>query len=510
MTSWIEEDLIFLSGPTVEGLRFAKLFLGDETLAQELVERALLRLTIVRDGKRSRAKFFGDLENLCLEEKNKKSSLKEKQLELFTIEPSGQVRNENKKDMRVARAQALLCGEDKAIVESLQKKPIFANECFRELVIGFSIRLSEEALSDENNIPISLGIERYVKIANYLLGLLAENEAMEVERKCRFHPDWQKEKILMGEAVGWMESALQVFDVSFDPRGIILNDDVKKRVLEEWKLSDHEEVLIEGTGELVEEEQVIPIKSNGPSNVQQKGKTLMVFLCTGFFASLTGYLGWMEKLESVPQLSSDKKDELIVSDQLVHSLKDDNWTQLAQFAANEKANLILEDRLVNEIEKMEDQITISPSLLTSKGSDINITYPPNFTKNIDQTLRQANFPKLEVLKTVIGMPEGYIFLPGKETLGKVINIKRKNGLIEFQRADWPNLEKSFALAVNEYELRLGSINQGFIIILGKVSRLELEKGAVSKLKRYQLIPSDAWWLDINQSRQRLGLDQLSK
>jgi len=194
----------------------------------------------------------------------------------------------------------------------------------------------------------------------------------------------------------------------------------------------------------------------------------------------------------------------------LHSLKDDNWTQLAQFAANEKANLILEDRLVNEIEKMEDQITISPSLLTSKGSDINITYPPNFTKNIDQTLRQANFPKLEVLKTVIDMPEGYIFLPGKETLGKVINIKRKNGLIEFQRADWPNLEKSFALAVNEYELRLGSINQGFIIILGKVSRLELEKGAVSKLKRYQLIPSDAWWLDINQSRQRLGLDQLSK
>ena len=108
------------------------------------------------------------------------------------------------------------------------------------------------------------------------------------------------------------------------------------------------------------------------------------------------------------------------------------------------------------------------------------------------------------------MPEGYIFLPGKETLGKVINIERKNGLIEFQRADWPNLEKSFALAVNEYELRLGSINQGFIIILGKVSRLELEKGAVSRLKRYQLIPSDAWWLDINQSRQRLGLDQLLK
>ena len=85
MTSRIEEELIFLSGPTVEGLRFAKLFLGDETLAQELVERALLRLTIVRDGKRSRAKFFGDLENLCLEEKNKKSSFKEKQLELFTI-----------------------------------------------------------------------------------------------------------------------------------------------------------------------------------------------------------------------------------------------------------------------------------------------------------------------------------------------------------------------------------------------------------------------------------------
>ena len=114
MTGRIEKDLIFLNEPTGEGLRFAKLFLGDETLAQELVERTLLRLPILRDGQRSRAKFFWELENLCLEEKNKLSSLKEKQLELFTIEPSGQVRNENKKDMRVARVQALLCGEDRA------------------------------------------------------------------------------------------------------------------------------------------------------------------------------------------------------------------------------------------------------------------------------------------------------------------------------------------------------------------------------------------------------------
>ena len=165
---------------------------------------------------------------------------------------------------------------------------------------------------------------------------------------------------------------------------------------------------------------------------------------------------------------------------------------------------------MNEIEKMEDQITINPSLLPFKGSDVVITNPPNFTKHIDQTLKQANLPKLKVFKTVIDLSEGYIFLPGKETLGKVINIVRKNGLIEFQRADWPNLEKSFALAVNDYELRLGSINQGFIIILGQVSRLESEKEAVSKLKRYQLIPSDAWWLDANQSRQRLKLDQLSK
>jgi hypothetical protein len=67
----------------------------------------------------------------------------------------------------------------------------------------------------------------------------------------------------------------------------------------------------------------------------------------------------MEKLGYVPQVSSDQKDQLIVTDQLVHSLNDHNWTQLAQFAAEEKANLILEDRLVDEIEKMEDEITIS-------------------------------------------------------------------------------------------------------------------------------------------------------
>ena len=83
-------------------------------------------------------------------------------------------------------------------------------------------------------------------------------------------------------------------------------------------------------------------------------------------------------------------------------------------------------------------------------------------------------------------------------------------MFEFQRADWPNLEKSFALAVNDYELRLGSINLGFIIFLGQVNRVGLENEADAGLKRYQLIPSDAWWLDANQSRQRLQLDQLSE
>jgi hypothetical protein len=510
MTRRIEKDLVFLNEPTGEGLRFAKLFLGDETFAQQLVERTLLRLPILSGGQRSRAKFFWDLENLCLEEKNKWSSLKERQLELFTIEPSGQVRSENKKDMRVARAQALLCGEDRAVVESWQKKPIFANESFRELVIGFSIRLREESLSVEDNIPILLGIERHEKIANYLLGFLAENEAMEVERKCRFDPDWQKDKRFLGEVVGWMEYALQVFDASTDIREIILDDEGKKRVLQEWKLLNPEEVLIEGTEGRVDEEQGRPIKSNESSNLQQKGKPLMVFLCTGFFASLIGYFGWMEKLGYVPQVSSDQKDQPIVADQLVHSLNDHNWTQLAQFAAEEKANLILEGRLVDEIEKMEDEITISSSFLTSEDSDIDLTNPPNFTKNIVETFGQANFPKVEALKTVIGMPEGYIFLPGKETLGKVINIVRKNGVFEFQRADWPNLDKSFALAVNDYELRLGSIKQGFIIILGQVNRIGLENERDAGHKRYQLIPSDAWWLDANQSRQRLHLDQLSE
>lgn len=510
MTARFEKDLAFLNEPTGEGLRFAKLFLGDETFAQELVERTLLRLPVLRDGHRSRAKFFWYLENLCLEEKNKCNSLKERQLELFTIEPSGQIRNENKKDMRVARAQALLCGEDRAVVESWQKKPIFANESFREMVIEFSIRLREESLSVEDNIPILLGIERYEKIANYLLGFLAENEAMEVERKCRFDPDWQKDKIFMGEVVGWMECALQVFDASVDTRETILNEEAKKRVLQDWELLKHEKVLIDGTEKRQEEEQGRLIKSNQSSNLRQKGKTLMVFLCTGFFASLIGYFGWMEKSGYVPQVSSDQKDQPIVTDQLVHSLNDHNWTDLAQFAAEEKANLILEDRLVDEIKKMEDEITISPSFLASEDSDVDLTDPSNFTKNILETFGQTNFPKVEALKTVIDMPEGYIFLPGKETLGKVINIVRKNGLFEFQRADWPNLDKSFALAVNDYELRLGSINQGFIIILGQVNRIELEKESVVRLKRYQLIPRDAWWLDSKQSRQRLQLDQLSE
>ena len=510
MTARVEKDLAFLHEPTGEGLRFAKLFLGDEPLAQELVERTLLRLPVLRDEQRSWAKFFWDLENVCLEEINKRGSFKEKQLELFTIEPSGQVRNENKKDMRVARALALLLGKDKAIVESWQKKPILANEGFRELVIGFSVRLREENLAVENNIPISKCIQRQEKVADYLLGFLADNEAMEIERKCRHDPDWQKEKISMGEMIGWVEYAVQIFDASLAHRKIILNDEGKKRVLQKWEFSNHEEMLIEDTRKLVVEQQGIPTKSNETSNVQQKGKTLMVFLCTGFFASLTGYFGWIEKLDSVSQLSSGKRDQLTVSEQLVHSLKDDNWTQLAQLTADKKANFILEDRLVNEIEKMEDQITINPSLLISKDPDIDLPNLPDFTKNLDQTLKQANFPKLEMLKTVIDMSEGYIFLPGKETLGKVVNIVRKNGFIQFHRAYWPNLEKGFALPVNDYELRLGSISQGFIIFLGQVSELELEGEAVAGLKKYQLIPSDAWWLDANQSRQRLELDQLSE
>ena len=130
--------------------------------------------------------------------------------------------------------------------------------------------------------------------------------------------------------------------------------------------------------------------------------------------------------------------------------------------------------------------------------------------NHNSDLGKSSITKInkKAVEDALRQDSGYIFLPGRESLGRIIEVKHRDGAIHFKRADWQNPKASFGLPVSDYEIRLGSDNIGFEIILGEVRREKTKINTEKSLPVYQMIPSSSWWLDQNQTRTKLELKEI--
>ena len=97
--------------------------------------------------------------------------------------------------------------------------------------------------------------------------------------------------------------------------------------------------------------------------------------------------------------------------------------------------------------------------------------------------------------------ESFIFNKEADSLGKIRILSSQDGKILFERANWPNKNRSFELETGVYEIRLADPNLGTLILKGEVQPMG-ENG------KYELTFSEVWELDQSEKRKSLPLEKV--
>ncbi len=518
-TEKIEEEAFFDPWMS-EGLFFAEDFLSAQYNPQVLVEQALLdsAFSEVQPNQR-RAVFFKTLEKLSIQRKVILESEMGRQMELFD-ENVGKGIRKHVKEARICRARAHLLGLPIGQRRELSDRMKQGLEVIHLLVPEFSMQLQEENADKdfgENNAEGDVAVNEL--LCRYLLGLLGEEEAMEVEKKCRQHPDWQRFKIWIGKVSEWIRLAVQsgILESSLGHRK--LEADRKIKALDAMSAD-----RMEGSpADSEEEPEQIPLTGKdtlmGADSRDPKERMTVIIFAVGLLASLIGYFGWIERERNLANDSVETiegKGTLDGNGTTTDLPMDENWSRIALAAAQESAENALAQSTVSEIEKMEDSIKVPSGLLALRSiyesnlsSSVEKDSPSNSgipTKDEESPVKEGG-PSKNLIQEALNSSQGYLFVPDREALGRVKGLRAENGRIVFKRADWKNPDKSYGLAVADYELRMDTLSDGRLIVLGEVKPLPEEIDANASRRLYELQPVKAWWLDRNETRYDLPIDQ---
>jgi hypothetical protein len=236
-----------------------------------------------------------------------------------------------------------------------------------------------------------------------------------------------------------------------------------------------------------------------------KDRSLESYLAVGLICLIVGYFGWIER--SQKQLDSERFDELIaLGTKGAKTFPDmDQASQVAVHKAHQIAASVLAETTKSSIKEMEKQLEVPRHLLISspvKGTKVS---PPEIIEpdTGDQFLK--SLIGINKLKKALSAKDGYLFRPGQESMGKIMDIKQGKGGILFKRADRSNSGSRFSLSVANYEIRIGSQEEGFVVLTGSVTKLQKDKDYAGEEPVYLLEPSKAWWLDQDQIRTELDL-----
>lgn len=507
MTRELHKVGIFEDLGISEALFFVRVFLGGGDSVQDIVEEALCA-SFSCDEPPSQAQFFQILEELLLKKRKDGISANAGQLELFSSDNEGNLDANIEKEIRIARAQAYLFSEVKnpGLVEP--EDSLVGNEKFRELVVEFSGRLREEESFGKGTDHPGMEVGFQMQISSYLLGFLSENDAMEVERKCRQHPGWQSEKVWIGKVISWMEQAVQKSEANLKFHGLEFDENRKKQILKKINILPERNEDNSPGNQVLEKNNPALSVSTIKTSPRKKDRTIHGLLLVGLFASLIGYVGWQEHLQKVKDVHLETKKVRDIPTKTVDSWEDDNWSHVAMRAAQQSASQVLGEKLVKKIDRMKDEIKVPSSLLPRERTEAKMLELPKGEVLISPSSMKIQIPSNEKLMEALSLSEGFVFLPDEEALGRVIDLNRTGSSFTFCRADWLNPEKSFALAVSDYELRMGAPLNGFVILLGEVKRVQDGRGIKDDRPRYHLSARQAWWLDENQSRIEMDISLL--
>jgi hypothetical protein len=491
LDSLVEEVCLFIS-----------FYLAETINLDQIIENVITQLPSLEGAEfcRIKALLFKNLEDQCRQIKTEPLVKAHRQLELFDAFPD-QVSQEGQKtiDIGICRARAFLQSPSISRDSLVHLSPLRSDSVFANQIVSFAMQRYHEELIELDEDLNQGDFVRCFKVTHYLLELLSEADALEVEKKFMQDPLWQSEKRMVSKILKWFECASQYDDSVHSSFSIRISQEVREELLQ-WLHNSVDR-----------KENDLPLSSSKdevgklPEGGSTKDKWLRFYLAVGLICLIFGYAGWVERSEE--QQVSEKKDEsidvVIKRDETFPDI--DQISQFALHEAHQVAASVLAETTQSSIKEMEKQLEVPQQLLLSGTIEKGKRAPPEITESLtnDQFLKPAI--GMNRLKQALSEKEGYLFRPGQESMGKIVDIKQEEKGIVFKRADWPNPVSTFGLTVSDYEIRLGSNEEGFIVLVGQVRRVQNEKDYTGETPVYLLEPSQAWWLNQNQTRKELDL-----
>ena len=344
---------------------------------------------------------------------------------------------------------------------------------------AFFMQLSREHENGYSRIALKEKSEALPRVISYLISVGGDEAGLEVERKCREHPDWQRIKVQVGIALELLENAI----LSWGKVDELYHS---KEEMDESENADHvpsDNFSAETDHRNVKERQ------NRPERYQ----LWKIYFYTGLAASLIAYFGWLESSNSkspsplpatsIPELKGTGNTENLMIEEV-----EDLVAELAQ----KKANDLLAERLVLQIAELDQSLNVPESSFL----------PGTYTEEgVTEESKEGDIDQNEVLiRELLEIDEGAVaqlFFPQGEALGKVRIEKVKQNEILFRRVDWQNPQRSYAISQRSYEVRYRHPEHGEVIFSGYVRRGEEGSGP---LRLYILSLEEAWRLTAEQKR----------
>ena len=342
------------------------------------------------------------------------------------------------------------------------------------------------------------------RLIKYLLDEVESEEKFEIERLCNLDAEWRAEKKLVQQSLSLFQ------DAGLD--GFRLGSGMS----EELSFSKEEKTQLL--------EKLKNMEPQGKADDQRpSSKWKLHFwapLAVAAAALVIAYFGTLErknKEELMLAKADAAKEQLKERDaetQAVQSTSQErNENKQDSFLLEDSRGLELasgaklsmaEDKQENAIKQVPQGESIEPigdEILPPLVSDIKPASP------LLKAKKMSSISKAEPLNwsSLLGSSRAaFLHLENGDALGRVKLMSFSSGTLEFQRADWPIQERSFALSRGKYQMRITDNTDKIYLLEGEVQRLssvsrsvtEPDQGAVA----YEMLVDKAWRLADDEKR----------
>ena len=404
------------------------------------------------------------------------------------------------------------------------------------------------------------------RILSYLLGECGDEERFEVEKLCRENPAWQAEKIRLGQVIGLVEDSLTEVGTTFPaekdcqlsptqkaeikallekkPTEGKKSNDSSSDMAEQnttnnskyifwaplaaaavaafityWGSPEKEESTSGQTSAYVTEEQkdlaVFSEANLSDSNLAQADRPPVlptdtdIALQAAISESANETLA-LRTASEIQKLEKTAIDQLPDGKELMKRIQESNATAVPAenarlLAMKKQSTSALADAFSQPVESLKRSDHQLPTLQMPKPKLADIEAMDRYLPPALSQISESKVSENEVSwNSVIQAPESsYIFNEDGDSLGKILlKDESSNEKVLFQRANWPNKNRSFKLEEGVYEIRLSKKIWGTLILRGKVE--PLENGT-----EYQCSIDQAWKLVPEEKRISIPLNGLN-